>query len=108
MIEFHVDGSATIEVSGEIDIATSATITDQVTAAVRAAPSAVRILMGDVTFIDSTGLGALVASRKACAAQGIPFAVADPSPRVLRVLQLTGLDLAIDIRTGAADNPGSV
>jgi anti-anti-sigma regulatory factor len=42
-------------VSGEVDAATAAMITDQVAAALDGAPSAVGVLMAGVVFIDSTG-----------------------------------------------------
>lgn len=92
MIEFHTDGSALIALAGEIDILTVRAIDDAVAAALAAVPSELALLMREVTFIDSTGIGALVGARNACLARGVPFVLVEPSPVVARMLQLTGLE----------------
>jgi anti-anti-sigma factor len=45
-----------------------------------------------VTFIDSTGVAALVRLRNRCRRDGCTFAIEAVSAPVLRVLQLVGLD----------------
>jgi anti-sigma B factor antagonist len=53
---------------------------------------AVHVDVRDATFIDSTGLGALVEGyRAAVAARAACFVVVNPSPRFRRVLTVTGL-----------------
>lgn len=52
-----------------------------------------------VTFIDSTGLGALVRMYNAAAARGKGFSLRNPSGRVWRALRLTALDTALPIET---------
>jgi anti-sigma B factor antagonist len=98
MIEFQADGTAGIALTGEIDILTVEGITGQVDAALAAGPAEIVVHMDAVTFIDSMGLGTLVRSYRACAARGIPFVIADPSPQVRRLLQLTALDQAFTVR----------
>jgi anti-sigma B factor antagonist len=46
--------------------------------------------MGAVEFIDSAGLGALLASHDRLRAVGIRFVLTRPSPAVARILHLTG------------------
>jgi len=46
--------------------------------------------MGGVEFMDSSGLGLLLATQQRLRADGIRFAVANPSPSVRRMLELTG------------------
>ena len=48
--------------------------------------------LADVTFMDSTGLNALVRLHRRVAAVGGALAVTRPSPRVARLLDLTGLN----------------
>jgi anti-anti-sigma factor len=48
--------------------------------------------MRSVTFLDSTGLGMIVAARRAAAAKGVELTVSEPGPVVNMVLQIAGLD----------------
>jgi anti-anti-sigma factor len=61
---------------------------------------AVRTLALDlrnVTFIDSTGIGTLVRLRLAAKEHGKQLVLAEPSPPVLRVLDLTSLTASFEI-----------
>jgi len=46
----------------------------------------------DTTFIDSSGLGALVICRRLCSQQGIPLVLRDVNPQVAMALELASLD----------------
>lgn len=86
------DGTATIEVQGEVDF----TNADEVAGGIRAAvtqwsPATVRVDLRTATFIDSTGLGALLSGYRAAAERGVRFVVVNPSIAVRRVLTVTGL-----------------
>ncbi|GID27902.1 STAS domain-containing protein [Paractinoplanes brasiliensis] len=48
--------------------------------------------MRSVTFLDSSGIGVLVAARKAAAARGATFTLREPTAMVLMVLQVAHLD----------------
>lgn len=98
MIEFLGDGRALIVLAGEIDIVTVPAIRQEVTAALDAVPTELVLRMQDVTFIDSMGVGALLAARKGCEEKDVPFIVEHPSTPVMRLLQLTGLDEVIAIQ----------
>jgi anti-sigma B factor antagonist len=47
--------------------------------------------LADITFIDSTGIGALVELGRSATDAKRDFVISSPSPRVVRILQLTGL-----------------
>jgi anti-sigma B factor antagonist len=51
-----------------------------------------------LTFIDASGLGLFVAIHRACDARGAKLMIVDPSPRVVQLLELTGLDAVLDVR----------
>jgi anti-sigma B factor antagonist len=53
-------------------------------------PTLVLDLAG-ITFIDSSGIGALVTLSSDAADSGIGFVLRNPSPRVTRILEITGL-----------------
>jgi anti-sigma B factor antagonist len=53
--------------------------------------------LGSVAFMDSSGLRALLEARQACMDAGRAFALARPSPAVLRVLELVDLGQAFEV-----------
>lgn len=86
------DGSVTVTVLGEIDYSSA----DDVALGIRDAivdwsPTAVRVDLRDASFIDSTGLGALIESYREATDRGIAFSVVNPTETFRRVLDVTGL-----------------
>jgi anti-anti-sigma factor len=53
--------------------------------------------VGDVEFIDSAGLGLLLATDERLRAAQIRFALTNPSPSVRRMLELTGAARALAV-----------
>jgi anti-sigma B factor antagonist len=93
------DGSTLLVLSGEIDVACADSVRDT-GLELLAAPNCHTLVidMMDVSFLDSTGLSVLVALRNASGEVGAPIVLLDPSPRVMRVLEITALDGVFDIR----------
>ena len=60
-----------------------------------------------VTFIDSSGLGALVRMHQAASAQGKRLALRNPPERVLKMLHRTTLDTVLQIETSGDALRGS-
>lgn len=86
------DGTAIVAVLGEIDFTNADKVSREIQAAVTQwSPPAVRVDLRDATFIDSTGLGALIAGYRAAAEEQIAFVVVNPSATFRRVLTVTGL-----------------
>jgi anti-sigma B factor antagonist len=86
------DGRAVVEVRGELDLS----ICDQlrtvlVDVASRTRPPGIVVDLLHVTFIDSTGIGALAAGHNAARAVGVGFVVRHPSEFVARQLRSMGL-----------------
>jgi anti-sigma B factor antagonist len=86
------DGAAIIDVRGELDVTTvngfRTLLVDTIT---RQQPARVVVDMLRVTFMDSTGIGALVVGYNTARDVGADFVVRNPSPFVLRQLHITGL-----------------
>jgi anti-anti-sigma factor len=86
------DGAAIIDVRGELDVTTvsafRALIVDTIK---RERPVRVIVDMLHVTFMDSTGVGALVIGYNAAREEGAEFVVRNPSVFVHRQLHITGL-----------------
>jgi anti-sigma B factor antagonist len=86
------DGAAVVAVQGEIDFANADELADRIRTVVSEwSPTVVRIDLNDATFIDSTGLGALLEGYRAATGAESGFVVINPSPTFHRVLIITGL-----------------
>ena len=87
-----------VSVRGELDIATSRRLRDVVLdPQLEHQPTLVVDLSG-VTFLDSTGIGVLVATWRRALANGQRFAVVCPAGQPLKVLQLVHIDDLVTIR----------
>jgi anti-sigma B factor antagonist len=86
--EVIMDGvhAAIVRIVGEIDVATSPLITDAVHDAIGRGATRLVLDMSAVTFMDSSGIAALIATRSAA-----PVVVRSPSDAVVRLLATTGL-----------------
>jgi anti-sigma B factor antagonist len=81
------DGETVLGVTGALDIE-----------AVAGSGHTVVLDLSQVTFMDSTGLGALIAIRNASGAAKDTLVLANPSEQVQRVLELTKLDTVFTVR----------
>src|SRR5262249_20022866 len=93
-----VGNECVLEITGDIDMRSADDIGDLGIGTLES--HAIRLLVLDmsaVTFIDSTGLGALVRMRQEAAAQGKPLLLRNPSEAVLKVLSLSALGTVLQI-----------
>jgi anti-sigma B factor antagonist len=86
-----VDGEAVVAISGELDLGAAATLAGAIEEIVAGSPSSVLVDLADVSFLDSSGLGALLKLHARCQAEGIAFSATNPPSHVCRVLELTNL-----------------
>jgi anti-sigma B factor antagonist len=87
-----LDGGIVVEIRGEIDIASADRLRQVLVDTVsRLRPVRLVVDLLHVTFIDSVGLGALVAGHQAAHALGVRCTIRQPSPFVLTQLHQTGL-----------------
>jgi anti-sigma B factor antagonist len=86
------DGTVTVAVLGEIDFSNADEVAQGICDAVADCSSpAVHVDLRDATFIDSTGLGALIEGFRAATENDVRFVVVNPSETFRRVLTVTGL-----------------
>jgi anti-sigma B factor antagonist len=82
-----------IAVKGEIDLASAPDLLRRLDQAIDAAAGGrVEVDFHGVSFIDSTGLGVLVAGRRRAVAHGGEVRVLHPRDNVRSVFEITGLD----------------
>jgi anti-sigma B factor antagonist len=85
----NVGDSRIFTLSGELDASTSRGLLEQL----QVPPgSSVVVDLSELTFMDSSGLGAIHLARRHALRDGGTLVVCRPQPIVHRVLQLTGLD----------------
>jgi len=95
------DDLVVVTLSGELDIYTVPAFRREV-AHLDPTQCTVVVEMSDVTLIDSSGLGALVGLRNRAHHAGRKVGIAGPSPRVMRVLEVTGLREAFVVGSAVA------
>ena len=81
-----------LAVSGDLDLGSALRLEMAIDATADAGVRHVGIDLGRTTFLDSTGLAAIMEGRRRLTDRGGSLVVTDAGPNVLRVLQLTGLD----------------
>jgi anti-anti-sigma factor len=90
-------GHFTLAVDGDLDGETCAELREQGEKIIQEADcSTLRVDLRKVSFMDSSGLGALIAIRNSGDSAAVPVVFANPSPKVVTVLQVTRM---IDIFT---------
>ncbi len=86
-----------VAVTGEVDMATAPELAEAI-AAVNDSVRRVVVDLAEVTFLDSSGLNALVHAQRGLAKQQIGFRVVSPADRVVRrVLEITQLEAPLGV-----------
>lgn len=80
-----------VTVSGRVDSNTAPTFEEALKSVIEGGQRNVILELGDVEFMSSAGLRAMVSALKACKSGGGKLVVASPSNRVAEVMQLAGL-----------------
>jgi anti-sigma B factor antagonist len=76
--------------TGDLDAPITPLLTAQIDDAVDLAPTSLVIDLSQVDFIDSSALGVLIHAHNLCEAYSITLILRSPSPRVQRLLELSG------------------
>ena len=92
-----VDGRAVIRVGGDVDIDTAPSLRRVVREILDDGHRDLIIDVSRVDFIDSTGLGVLVGALKETQAHGGGLELICTQPKMLKLLQLTGLHEAFTV-----------
>ena len=93
----HLDKKLSIHVAGELSAAQAANFRDGVRAALKPQETTLDVDLAQITFIDSSGLAALIALHKTRCGRGGQMRVLRPAPSVLQILELTRLHQVMEI-----------
>lgn len=84
-------GRAVLALTGAVDVESRVKLRAACMETLDEGPVGLVLDMSGVTFMDSTGIGALVEVGRSAQDAGVTFTIRRPSPRVVRILQATGL-----------------
>lgn len=79
----------TVKVIGEISAETTADLREAISNLLPRHPQTIVIDLGETSFIDSMGIGALMGLRAQLKKNSCDFSVTNPQPRILEVFVLT-------------------
>ena len=91
------DGYTIVKISGEIDIARTPVLREQLLGLLRPDASRLVVDLSGVTFCDASGLAVLVGVARRLDLLGGSLRLAAPPPLMSTVLRLTGLDSRFEI-----------
>jgi anti-sigma B factor antagonist len=91
------DGKCSLAVTGELDIATTPTLQDEVNKALADGATTVDIDLANLSFIDSSGLRMFLQLNEYATAQGWGLLLTSPSEQVTAILRVTGSDKELPI-----------
>jgi anti-sigma B factor antagonist len=83
--------------AGELDLSTVSELSDRLSALDGRSAQRLIVDLTEVTFLDSTALGALLAEARTRRVQGDELALVCDDPRTLRALEVTGLQSVFEL-----------
>ena len=85
-----------VVVRGELDVATSPQLRNELNALLTRGAQHITVEFGDVSFVDSSGLGVLVGTYKRLREEGSgTIRIIGAQPSVRKVFEITGLESAL-------------
>ncbi|MGK5683400.1 STAS domain-containing protein [Actinoplanes sp. URMC 104] len=89
----RVGADAVVTMAGELDTFNSTQVRDVVTGLLSPEPPGRIVLdMGEVTFLDSSGVRSLLICQEAAAARGVRIILERPNETVRQILTICGVD----------------
>ena len=89
------DGGVVLQLAGELDLSTVSIFVEALDELLDGDPTRIELDMSELSFIDSSGVGAYVTAHRRAQAKGSRLWVGERSGLVQRVLQLSGVEEAL-------------
>ena len=96
------DGVVTIRIHGELTLLTQAGLVEKQREALARDPGGIVVDVSGMSFMDSSGLGAIIGLQREARTAGLVVAFAGFTELPRRVLEITHMDLVMDLH----DTPG--
>lgn len=98
------DGHVVVHLAGDLDVATAPRVRAALLEAIAGSPNVV-VECAALDFLDSTGLGVLIAARTRARSAGGSLLLTGVRPQLERLLAVTGVDRLFRIEPHAAPAP---
>ena len=98
----HLGRTTVVAIAGEIDLVTAAGLDETLQAELEAEPAVLVLDLTGVDFFTSVGLTAVALAQRGAEERGIALRVVADSRRVLRPLQITGMDRTLALHPSRA------
>jgi anti-anti-sigma factor len=95
----HHDSHTVLRLTGELDLATQGPFRAQAIDLLVAGHVHLVLELSELTFVDSTGLGAFIGLRRRAHALQGSLTLVCPADAVMKVFTIVGLEKVFDIRT---------
>ena len=96
-------GVTVLRVAGEVDVRSGPVLQARIAGLLDSGPHRLVVDLGDVNFLDSTGIAALIAGLNRARELGGSLTLACPQERLVQRLRLTGLDEVFVVYATVAD-----
>lgn len=93
----HTDETVAVSELKELDASNSVQFRDQVRASMRASQRFIEIDLSNTTFLDSNGLGALIALHKTTCTRNGLVRLVNPTPPIQQILELTRMHRIFEV-----------
>ena len=94
LLSIEVEGSGSrvfLQLKGELDISTAPLLQSTLADVVRDPPEEIVLNLGDLSYVDSTGLSLFITATKRARAAGSKLVLRDPQESTQRLLEITNL-----------------
>jgi anti-sigma B factor antagonist len=107
LVRMNIDGHPVFVAYGELDVVSAPKLHEAISYAIGEKPTAILVDMANVSFIDSTALGALVVAQRHLADAGGELRLVAVPEKVAMVFEISGLSERFRIfpDMGAASTP---
>jgi len=95
-------GHTALRVTGDLDLETAPQVLAAIEPHLAGGTEPLVLDLSRLTFIDSSGLSALIRVHQRTTDAGRGLAIVPPAPPVAKVLEITGLDEVLPLRPGPA------
>ena len=104
MTDFTIDertrgGGAVLGLSGDLDMSATFVLEPVLDRVLAAAPDELVLDLAEVPFVDSSGLGLLIATHERASRAGVDMVIAGAGPEIQRVFHIAGLDGILPVRS---------
>ena len=93
------EGTVALALAGDLDMSATFALEPVLDRVLAGGPRELVLDLGDVAFVDSSGLGLLIATHERAGRAGVEMAITGAGPEVQRLFHVAGLDGVLPVRS---------